>query len=132
MGHVTLGIDAIDAKAGDFLADMRSGFFAVLAADCLHELTAGGPGAEPEFLAARLAAEGALTEAGHGWWFGAFVDGQLAAQVGVVTDGSGLARYQNVETHPDARRQGLAGALVWHAGHALGSGAGTLVLERQP
>lgn len=26
-----------------------------------------------------------------------------------------LARFQDVETHPSSRRQGLAGTLVWHA-----------------
>jgi ribosomal protein S18 acetylase RimI-like enzyme len=76
----------------------------------------GEPGSEPAFLHARIQAERALTEAGHGTWFGAFLDGILVAQLGLISDGSGVARYQNVETHPQARRQGLAGTLVWHAG----------------
>jgi GNAT superfamily N-acetyltransferase len=159
--HVTLGIDVADAGAGDALEGMRAGFLAVLTADSLHEppfphrdavirplagdddwrqsellrgvITAGGPGNEHEYLHARVAAERALTEAGHGWWFGAFAGGDLVAQLGVVTDGSGLARYQNVETHPDARRQGLAGTLVWRAGqHALRSGVRTLVIVADP
>jgi GNAT superfamily N-acetyltransferase len=96
-------------------------------------VTAGTPGQDPGFLRARVAAERALTESGHGWWFGAFQDGQLAAQLGVITDGSGLARYQNVETHPGARRQGLAGTLVLHAGqHALGHGVRQLVMVADP
>jgi GNAT superfamily N-acetyltransferase len=159
--HVTLGIDLTDATAGDALEGMRAEFFAVLSAESPHEpqfphrdavfrpmagdddwrqsallravITAGGPGDDPGFLQARVAAERALTEAGHGWWFGAFVDGELVAQLGVVTDGSGLARYQNVETHPDARRQGLAGTLVWRAGqYALRSGVRTLVMVADP
>ena len=76
----------------------------------------GEPGSDPEFLAARIAAERGLTEAGHGVWFGAFTGGELSAQLGLITDGSGIARYQNVETHPEHRRRGLAGTLVWHAG----------------
>jgi GNAT superfamily N-acetyltransferase len=57
-----------------------------------------------------------LAGAGHGAGFGAFESGRLVAQLGLFSDGSGTARYQNVETHPDARRQGLAGTLVHHAG----------------
>jgi GNAT superfamily N-acetyltransferase len=75
-----------------------------------------------------------LAENGHGAWFGVFEDGQLVAQLGVFSDGSGIARYQNVETHPAWRRQGLAGTLVWHAGRwALDQlGARTLVIVADP
>lgn len=95
---------------------------------------AGEPGSDPEFMRARLDAERAVTEAGHGCWFGAFMDGELVAQLGLVTDGSGVARYQNVETHPGWRRRGLAGTLVWHAGqHGLEAlGAATLVIVADP
>jgi len=103
------------------------------AAELRAVMTAGSPGEDPEFLRAQLAAERALTLAGHGWWFGAFTGGRLAASLGVIGDGSGLTRYQNVETHPDARRQGLAGTLVWQAGqHALAHGARTLVIVADP
>jgi GNAT superfamily N-acetyltransferase len=104
------------------------------AADLRAAVNAGEPGSEPAFLQARIAAERGLTEAGHGFWFGAFLDRTLVAQLGLVTDGSGIARYQNVETHPAARRQGLAGTLVWHAGQqALDSlGASTLVMIADP
>ena len=57
-----------------------------------------------------------IAQAGHGATFGAFTDGRLVAQLGLYSDGSGTARYQNVETHPAARRRGLAGSLVYHAG----------------
>jgi GNAT superfamily N-acetyltransferase len=94
---------------------------------------AGEPGGDAEFVAARLAAQRALTEAGHGAWFAAFLDGTLVAQLGLITDRSGLARYQNVETHPAARRRGLAGTLVWHAGAtALTGAASTLVMVADP
>ena len=104
------------------------------AADLRAILSEGEPGAEPAFMAARIASERALTEAGHGSWFGAFVDGQLVAQLGLITDGSGIARYQNVETHPGWRRQGLAGTLVWRAGqHGLENfAARTLVMAADP
>ncbi|HSR87184.1 MAG TPA: GNAT family N-acetyltransferase [Streptosporangiaceae bacterium] len=96
-------------------------------------LSEGEPAAEPAFLAARIASERALTEAGHGSWFGAFVDGKLVAHLGLITDGSGIARYQNVETHPDWRRKGLAGTLVWRAGrHGLSGTANTLVMAADP
>lgn len=104
------------------------------AVDLRTIIDAGEPGGDPDFIAARAAAERALTEAGHGSWFGAFIDGELVAQLGLITDGSGIARYQNVETHPGWRRRGLAGSLVWHAGrHGLDAfGAGTLVIVADP
>jgi GNAT superfamily N-acetyltransferase len=104
------------------------------AAELRAVVNAGEPGSEPAFLRARIAAERGLTEAGHGSWFGAFLDRTLVAQLGLVTDGSGIARYQSVETHPAARRQGLAGTLVWHAGqHAIDTlYAGTLVMVADP
>ena len=56
------------------------------------------------------------------------------AQLGVFSDGSGIARYQNVETHPASRRHGLAGTLVWQAGRwTLDQlGARTLVIVADP
>lgn len=104
------------------------------AAELRAVLSEGEPGAESAFLHARLASERALTKAGHGSWFGAFLDGQLVAQLGLITDGSGIARYQNVETHPAWRQQGLAGTLVWRAGqHGLDNlGAATLVMAADP
>jgi GNAT superfamily N-acetyltransferase len=104
------------------------------AADLRAIVNADEPGGDPEFVRARVTAERAVTEAGHGFWLGAFADGELVAQLGLVTDGSGVARYQNVETHPDWRRRGLAGTLVWQAGQ-LGLdalGASTLVIVADP
>ena len=116
----------IRALAGD--SDWRQ------AAELRTAVNEGQPGCEPAFLQARIQAERALTEAGHGTWFGAFADGSLVAQLGLVSDGSGIARYQNVETHPQARRQGLAGTLVWHAAqHGLRARAATtLVMLADP
>ena len=64
----------------------------------------------------RAAARRRLTQEGRGAWFGALVGGRLLGQLGLFDAGDGYARYQHVETDPQARRQGLAGTLVWHAG----------------
>ncbi len=87
-----------------------------------------------EYLERRVAARRRLIRAGSGAWFGAFLGGRLLAQLGVFDVGGGFARYQYVETDPAARRQGLAGTLVWHAGrYALGTlGASTLVIVADP
>jgi RimJ/RimL family protein N-acetyltransferase len=55
-----------------------------------------------------------LVEAGHGGWFGAFLDGRLVSQMGLLVTEPGVARYQSVETAPDVRGRGLAGTLVHH------------------
>ncbi len=63
----------------------------------------------------------ALIATGQGQWFGAFIaDGgreRLVASLGVFAEaqpekGERLARFQNVLTHPDFRRQGLCRALL--------------------
>ena len=96
-------------------------------------VSADEPGVDRGFLVARLAARRALAEAGQGAWFGAFVDGALVCQLGIVSGEPGLARYQSVETHPAARRRGLAGTLVWHAGStALSGDPSTLVMVADP
>jgi ribosomal protein S18 acetylase RimI-like enzyme len=89
-----------------------------------------GPPRGRAFTDARHAARRTLAEGGHGAWFGTFLDGELAAQLGVISDGTGIARYQEVATHPDARRRGLAGALLGHAARYATSqlGATTLVI----
>src|SRR5258705_10851487 len=71
-----------------------------------------------------------MAQAGGATWFGAFTAGRLVAHLGLVRLPGGLARFQDVETHPSFRRQGLAGTLVWHAArHGLGQlGAARLVI----
>ena len=71
----------------------------------------------------------AMALAGHGAWFGAFLDGVLVADLGIYHTGN-LGRFQTVETHPEHRRRGCAGTLVFQAArHALGQmGLETLVL----
>ncbi|MFG2196063.1 GNAT family N-acetyltransferase [Streptomyces sp. NPDC048639] len=69
------------------------------------------------FVEEKVTEDRMLCAAGHGTWFGAFVDGGLRSGAGLFSDGSGLARFQSVETHPGYRRQGLASSLVHHIGH---------------
>jgi ribosomal protein S18 acetylase RimI-like enzyme len=65
-----------------------------------------------EFSSRKDASYRRMVEAGHGHWWGAFVDGVLAASLGIIHAGEGLARFQHVKTHPDYRRQGMAASLV--------------------
>ena len=73
------------------------------------------PASYRRYLEARVGAHRRLTEAGHGGWFGAFVDGRLVSQLGLFCASPGLARFQSVETDPALRRQGLAGSLLHYA-----------------
>jgi ribosomal protein S18 acetylase RimI-like enzyme len=96
------------------------------------------PGSEDapasSFAHERAKARRRVVEAGGGVWVGAFVEGQLVSQLGVIRAGRGLGRYQDVETHPGFRRRGLAGTLVGLAGNlALASPAiTTLVMVADP
>jgi len=91
-------------------------------------------GLQREFVTARIASNRRLVEAGHGAWFGAFLDGRLVAQLGLVRADGDLARYQTVETDPRFRRRGLAGTLVHRAArYGLDElGARTLVMVADP
>ena len=73
-------------------------------------------GDETGYLQRRAVARRRMARAGIGAWFGAFDRSRLLAQLGLFDVGNGCARYQHVETDPAARRRGLAGTLVWHAG----------------
>ena len=90
--------------------------------------------AEPDFARRRVAARRRIVEEGHGTWFGAFEDGHLLSQLGLFAVADGVARYQDVATDPAARRRGLAGTLLWHAGrHGRDTlGARTLVIVADP
>lgn len=68
-----------------------------------------------DFVHRRMTARREQQEAGLGAWFGAFVDGEMSCGLGLFTDGSGLGRFQSVETLASARRRGLAATLVHHA-----------------
>ena len=160
--HVALGVDTADEQAempGEFLAaglePERATVLTCVAVQPppnrntgaeIRPLTSGHDwrqsfelgvrcyGESGLYLERRAKARRRLTEAGRAAWFGAFTGGRLLAQLGVCDAGGGLARYQDVETDPSARRRGLAGTLVWRAGrHAAGAfGAGTLVIVADP
>jgi ribosomal protein S18 acetylase RimI-like enzyme len=86
------------------------------------------------FVTARAEAERRLVDAGYGAWWGAFEGDTLLASMGLFTASPGLARFQNVKTHPDARGRGLAGTLV-HRVSRYGFdelGARTLVMVADP
>ncbi|MFC4637856.1 GNAT family N-acetyltransferase [Deinococcus hohokamensis] len=72
----------------------------------------------------------AMCRAGLGFWYGAYLGGQLVADLGVFSDGGHLLRFQSVGTHPEYRRRGLCGTLVHFAGeHARAHfGASQLVI----
>lgn len=80
------------------------------------------------FWEANMRGFGRMVRAGRGAWFGAFLGGELVADMGVFTDGE-LARYQAVVTHPEYRRRGICGTLLYEVGrYALRRGARTLVI----
>jgi len=87
-----------------------------------------------DYLSRRATARRRLTRDGRGAWFGAFDGRRLLAQLGLFDAGDGYARYQHVETDPEARRRGLAGTLVAHAGRYGREvlRAGTFVIVADP
>lgn len=86
------------------------------------------------YLRRRIRDQRALTESSRSAWFGGFVDGLLVGSLGIVSDGSGIARYQSVQTHPDFQRRGIARRMLCdaalHANNVLD--AGTLVIAADP
>ncbi|SDD00301.1 GNAT family N-acetyltransferase [Nocardioides lianchengensis] len=92
-----------------------------------------GPAFET-FATRQAEAERRLATTGSGAWFGAFDRGRMLSGLGIFRAGPDLARFQNVETHPENRGRGLAGTLVHHAGrHALDTlGVSTLVIVADP
>jgi ribosomal protein S18 acetylase RimI-like enzyme len=100
------------------------------------EVTRAGEelGYDLPFVTAKARAERRLVEAGYGAWWGAFDGDRLLASMGLVTASEGLARFQSVKTHPDARGQGLAGTLVYRvARYGFEElGAHTLVMVADP
>jgi ribosomal protein S18 acetylase RimI-like enzyme len=74
-----------------------------------------------------------MIEAGLGQWFGAYMDDRLASSLGLfVWEKRG--RFQMVATHPNFRRLGLAGTLVYYAAQQgfTDLGAETLVMCADP
>jgi ribosomal protein S18 acetylase RimI-like enzyme len=94
----------------------------------------GGANGFADFTRIKAAAERRLTENGDSAWYGAFDDGRLVATMGIVRAGDRVARFQEVQTHPEARGRGVGSSLV----HAAGTdafarlGATTLVTVADP
>ena len=65
-----------------------------------------------EFITARQRTYRRWTQAGHGDWYGAFLEDRLVADLGLFDTGGGLGRFQAVETHPELRRRGICATLV--------------------
>lgn len=163
-GHVAIGLDGDESDLDVFAArGFDTDVSAVMTTDRLHpapttadgvvlrrlgsdddwaqrvalavacDAGANGP-AFAEFARLRALGERTLVEAGLGDWFGAFDDDRMVAGLGIFRAGPGLARYQEVETHPAHRRRGLARVLVHAAGtHALNAlGSATLVIVADP
>jgi GNAT superfamily N-acetyltransferase len=69
----------------------------------------------------------------QGGRFGAFLNNELVADLGIFFE-DGLARYQNVATHPDHRKRGICATLVYESGkYALANWpVKTLAMEADP
>ena len=79
------------------------------------------PGSHETFVRARMASQRALSERDVAAFFGAFADGVLVADLGIVRCRT-TARYQSVGTDAAHRRCGLASHLLcvaarWAAGY---------------
>lgn len=77
-----------------------------------------------EFLEAKIVERQRMIDAAWGQWFGAYVNGRLASTMGLFVR-NGLGRFQSVDTHPEFRRLGLAGTLLYqvsrHGFEAIGA-----------
>jgi GNAT superfamily N-acetyltransferase len=65
-----------------------------------------------QFKVEQMARYRAMSEQGLGHWFGAFLNEKLVGDLGIYREGR-LGRFQSVETHPEYRRQGICGKLVY-------------------
>lgn len=98
------------------------------------EMSLREPHVTAEYLRRRAAAEQRLVAAGLGHRWAVFIEGRIAASAGVFEVGDGLARFQQVATHPRRRRRGLASALVHRMGRAMLARPGVhrLVIVAEP
>jgi predicted GNAT family acetyltransferase len=70
-----------------------------------------------------------MANAGLGAWHGAFLTERLVADCGLFfDDAAGVGRFQSVATHPDFRRRGLCGRLIWEVARAGLQRVPTLVM----
>ncbi len=162
-GHRTFGVDGTTGSADDLAAFREAGFdierSTVMTATEVHPPARPHTGAtlrplasdddweqqvalamvdeddtSLDFATRRALAQRALVDQGRGQWFGAFLDQRLVSSLGLFVASEGLARFQEVKTHPDARGRGLCGTLVHHASRYGFDelGVGTLVMVADP
>ena len=55
-----------------------------------------------------------MNKVGLGTWFGAFLDGQIVADLGIFSDDE-IGRFQHVETHPDFRRRAICSTMIYES-----------------
>ncbi len=60
----------------------------------------------------------ARMDAGQGTWYGAFLQGRMVGTLGLFRTDNMAARFQVVATHPETRRQGVCGTLVYQVAKA--------------
>lgn len=98
------------------------------------EMSLREPHTTAEYLRARGRAEQRLVEAGLGHRWAIFVDGRIAASAALFEVGDGLARFQQVATHPRRRHRGMASTLVHRMGAAMLARPGVhrLVIVAEP
>lgn len=74
-----------------------------------------------------------MSEAGLGHWFGAFLNGHLVADCGLYCI-HGVGRYHAVGTHPDFRKKGICGNLIYESAKfgVENLGTNTLVMVADP
>lgn len=80
--------------------------------DCREPIHQEAPYAA--YLRAKFTRYRDMQRAGLGHWFGAFLEERMAADLGLFCM-DGIGRFQSVETHPEFRRQGICGTLVYYA-----------------
>jgi predicted GNAT family acetyltransferase len=70
-------------------------------------------------------------EAGAGEWWGAWDGERAIAQMGLFREGA-LARFKDVETHPDYRRRGACRSLLYRVCETAAGGSAQLELVIVP
>jgi N-acetylglutamate synthase-like GNAT family acetyltransferase len=95
--------------------------------DMIHELKDYLP-----YMRAKMKKYRAMTEAGHGHWYGAFANGELVADCGLFQFGN-LGRFQSVSTHPDYRRLKVCSNLIYRVSQmGFEHGLETLIIVADP
>ena len=84
-----------------------------------------------EFVERKGAEFARMVAAGHGHFWGAYLDQKLVASMGLFMC-DGVGRFQWVATHPAYRRQGLCGTLVFTVASQALTQVTTLVMVADP